>query len=131
MNDYQMNNEFLKSVMEGMGVQPTDNMLDNWNTIMNFVPSSPGIGSNFGGDNIKLTFKEMTGGNPYEIEVPENMPLKDALYEFGKKANLSEDVINKCQFLCGGQIFSVKTNGTVKENKLKKDTPIVLVKDIE
>ena len=131
MNDYQMNNEFLKSVMEGMGVQPTDNMLENWNTIMNFVPSSPGIGSNFGGDNIKLTFKEMTGGNPYEIEVPENMPLKDALYEFGKKANLSEDVINKCQFLCGGQIFSVKTNGTVKENKLKKDTPIILVKDIQ
>ena len=40
-------------------------------------------------------------------------------------------LINKCQFLCGGQIFSVKTNGTVKENKLKKDTPIVLVKDIE
>ena len=131
MNDYQMNNEFLKSVMEGMGVQPTDNMLENWNTIMNFVPSSPGIGSNFGGDNIKLTFKEMTGGNPYEIEVQENMPLKDALYEFGKKANLSEDVINKCQFLCGGQIFSVKTNGTVKENKLKKDTPIVLVNNIE
>ena len=131
MNDYQMNNEFLKSVMEGMGVQPTDNMLDNWNTIMNFVPSSPGIGSNFGGDNIKLTFKEMTGGNPYEIEVPENMPLKDALYEFGKKANLSEDVINKCHFLCGGKVLSVKDNGTVKENKLKKDTQIILVKDIE
>ena len=53
MNDYQMNNEFLKSVMEGMGVQPTDNMLENWNTIMNFVPSSPGIGSNFGVKGVK------------------------------------------------------------------------------
>ena len=124
-------NQFLKYVMQGMGVQPSDNMQENWNTIMNFVPSSPGIGSNFGGDNIKLSFIATTGGQPYEIEVQENMPLKDALYEFGKKANLSKDVINKCQFLCGGQIFSVKTNGTVKENKLKKDTPIILVKDIQ
>ena len=52
MNEYEMNNEILKSVMEGMGVQPSDNMLENWNTIMNFVPSSPEKVQNYRGNEI-------------------------------------------------------------------------------
>ena len=131
MNEYEMNNEILKSVMEGMGVQPSDNMLENWNTIMNFVPSSPEKVQNYRGNEIKLSFNAMSGGNPYVINVYENMLVKDALYEFGKKANMSEDEINKCHFLCAGKNLDVKTNGTIKENNLKNDTQIILVKGIE
>ena len=131
MNEYEMNNEILKSVMEGMGVQPSDNMLENWNTIMNFVPSSPEKVQYYRGNEIKLSFNAMSGGNPYVINVYENMLVKDALYEFGKKANMSEDDINKCHFLCSGKTLNVKIIGTIKENNLKNDTQIILVKGVE
>ena len=133
MNDYEMNNEILKSVMEGMGVQPSDNMLENWNTIMNFVPVNAGYTSNYNynGTNVKLFFNAMTGGKPYEMEFSENIPLKEALYKFGKIAHLSENEINNCQFLCNGQNLSVKTLGTIKENNLKNGAQIVLVNNFK
>ena len=129
MNEYEMNNEILKSVMEGMGVQPSDNMLENWNTIMNFVPSSPEKVQNYRGNEIKLSFNAMSGGNPYVINVYENMLVKDALYEFGKKVKLSEDDINNFIFLFKGKTLNVKTKGTIKENNLKNDDTIICGKD--
>ena len=133
MNNYQIQNEILKSVMEGMGVQPSDNMMENYNTIMNFVPDYSGniSGFNYDGEKIKLVFNAMTGGNPFEMIFSENMLLKDALVKFGRAANLSDDEINNCQFLCDGKNISVKTKGTIKENNLKNGVQIVLVNNIK
>ena len=127
-NSYEMQNDFLKYVMEGMGVQPSDNMLQNWDTIMNFVPTSDANISSLNSRKIKLVFSNTLGGNKIDIDCTENMPLKEALIKFGMKANISEEELNKCQFLCEGKNISVKTLGTIAENNLKNGSQIVLVK---
>ena len=130
MNDYQMNNEFLKSVMEGMGVQPTDNMLDNWNTIMNFVPNYSGNyapASNINGPIVKLIFEYMNGGDKIEVDCQESTLLKDALINFARRANITDESLNNISFLSDGRNLNFNTQGTIKSNNLKNGSKIVVV----
>ena len=62
MNSYQFNNEILKSVMEGMGETPSDNMMENWNRIMNFVPD-------YSGDIYVLTDKYSASCSEYSLAI--------------------------------------------------------------
>ena len=130
MNSYQFNNEILKSVMEGMGETPSDNMLENWNKIMNFVPDYSGDVSNltFKGDKIKLIFEPMSGGGPYEIICNEDMPLKEAFLKFAQIAKIPINDINKNSFLCGGKNMTINQEGTIKENNLKNESKIIFAK---
>ena len=125
-----MDNQFLKYVMEGMGVQPTDNIQENWNTIMNFVPSysgNPDPNSNINGPIVKLIFEYVKGGNPIELDCPETMLLKDAFTNFARRANLSNEYLNKVYFLCDGRKFHLNDKGTIKSNNLKNGSKIVVV----
>ena len=125
-----MDNQFLKYVMEGMGVQPTDNIQENWNTIMNFVPSysgNPAPNSNINGPIVKLTFKSGKGGNPIELDCPETMLLKDVFTKFARKANLSNEHLNNIQFLCDGRNLHLNEQGTIKSNNLKNGSKIVVI----
>ena len=125
-----MDNQFLKYVMEGMGVQPTDNIQENWNTIMNFVPSysgNPDPNSNINGPIVKLTFKSGKGGNPIELDCPETMLLKDVITKFARKANLSNEYLNNVYFLCNGRKLDLNKQGTIKSNNLKNGSQIVVV----
>ena len=130
MNSYQFNNEILKSVMEGMGETPSDNMLENWNKIMNFVPDYSGDVSSltFKGNKIKLIFEPMSGGVPYEIICNEDMPLKEAFLKFAQIAKIPINDINKNSFLCGGKNMNINTEGTIKENNLKNESKIIFAK---
>ena len=130
MNSYQINQEILKSVMEGMGETPSDNMMENWNRIMNFVPDYSGDMSNYtqSGNKIKLIFEPMAGGGPYEIVCNEDMPLKEAFLKFGQVAKIPINDINNNSFLCGGKNMNINTKGTIKENNLKNDSKIVFAK---
>ena len=125
-----MDNQFLKYVMEGMGIQPTDNIQENWNTIMNFVPSysgNPDPNSNINGPIVKLTFEYVKGGNPIELDCPETMLLKDAFTNFARRANLSNEYLNKVYFLCDGRKFHLNDKGTIKSNNLKNGSKIVVI----
>ncbi len=125
-----MDNQFLKYVMEGMGVQPTDNIQENWNTIMNFVPSysgNPDPNSNINGPIVKLIFEYVKGGNPIELDCPETMLLKDAFTNFARRANLSNEYLNKVYFLCDGRKFHLNDKGTIKSNNLKNGSKIVVI----
>ena len=125
-----MDNQFLKYVMEGMGVQPTDNIQENWNTIMNFVPSysgNPDPNSNINGPIVKLIFEYVKGGNPIELDFPETMLLKDAFSNFARRANLSNEYLNKVYFLCDGRKFHLNDKGTIKSNNLKNGSKIVVI----
>ena len=125
-----MDNQFLKYVMEGMGVQPTDNIQENWNTIMNFVPSysgNPDPNSNINGPIVKLIFEYVKGGNPIELDCPETTLLKDAFTNFARRANLSNEYLNKVYFLCDGRKFHLNDKGTIKSNNLKNGSKIVVI----
>ena len=125
MNNYDLDQEFLKSVMEGMGEQPSENMLQNWDTIMNFVPTSAGNNIDVVGNEITITFSDTAGGIKYDIRCSENMQLKDLLYKFGNMARIPAEKINTSNFLCEGTIININTIGTVKSNKIKNGCQIV------
>ena len=126
-------NELLKCVMEGMGVQPSDNKDENWNTIMNFVPSFGGVNS--GGNNsefpvsfgtgIKLYFSSSKGGEPLELEFHENTPIKDVFQKYGLYAKLTEEELKKLQFLCSGRNFNINSTGTIKSNNFVNNSKII------
>ena len=122
-------NQFLKYVMQGMGVQPSDNMQENWNTILNFVPSYTADyapASNINGPIVKLIFEYIKGGNPVEIDCSETMLLKDAFAHFSRIKNLSNESLNKITFLCDGRNFHFNAKGTIKENNLKNGSKIIV-----
>ncbi len=124
------NDQFLKYVMEGMGEQPSDNMLQNWNTIMNFVPSYSGNvadASDENGPMVKLTFTYTSGGLEKELECPETMLLKDCLANFARMANISNETLNKMTFLCNGINLNINKEGTLKSNNLNNGAKIVVV----
>ena len=125
-----MDNQFLKYVMEGMGEQPSENMQENWNRIMNFVPSysgNPDPNSNKNGPIVKLIFEYVKGGNPIELDCPETMLLKDAFTNFARRANLSNEYLNNVHFLCDGRKLSLNEQGTIKSNNLKNGSKIVVI----
>ena len=124
------NDQFLKYVKEGMGEQPSDNMLQNWNTIMNFVPSYSGNVANASNENgpmVKLTFTYTSGGLEKELECPETMLLKDCLANFARMANISNETLNKMTFLCNGINLNINKEGTLKSNNLNNGAKIVVV----
>ena len=125
-----MNEQFLKYVMEGMGVQPSDNMQDNWNTIMNFVPSYSGDNrppSHTNGPIVKLIFEYMNGGDKIEVDCQESTLLKDALINFARRANITDESLNNISFLSDGRNLNFNTQGTIKSNNLKNGSKIVVV----
>ena len=125
MNYLDMQNEILKSVMEGMGEQPTDDIVTNWNKIMNFVPSlnstnSYNINNNLSkGKLITLKFSSSKGTN-IELKIGEDTELKFALQEY---LRISGKTVKS--FLCLGKQLNINTLGTIKENGLKNQTIIV------
>ena len=124
------NDQFLKYVMEGMGEQPSDNMLQNWNTIMNFVPSYSGNVANASNENgpmVKLTFTYTSGGLEKELECPETMLLKDCLANFARMANISNETLNKMTFICNGKTLKINTEGTLQSNNLNNGAKIIVV----
>ena len=123
INYMNMQNELLKCVMEGMGEQPSDNMQTNWNTIMNYVPTTKYLGI---GPLITLIF-EKTTGEKTKLKIGHDTPLKDAFFEFGKIAGINEDTIKTTHFLCKGRNISVNTPGTIRENGFKDQDAIVLL----
>ena len=123
------NDQFLKYVMEGMGEQPSDNMLQNWNTIMNFVPSYSGNVANASNENgpmVKLTFT-YTSGLEKELECPETMTLKDCFANFARMANISNETLNNMTFLCNGKQLKINTEGTLQSNNLNNGAKIIVV----
>ena len=126
-NDNNINNS-INNIDKNINDIPSINNINNIHS--NEVSlNSPENVQNFGEKKIKLNFIAMTGGEPYEITLPENMLLKYALYEYGKKVKLSEDDINNFIFLFKGKTLNVKTKGTIKENNLKNDDTIICGKD--
>ena len=124
------NDEFLKYVMIGMGEQPSDNMLENYDRIMNYVPdisSGNNIPSQVGSSKVKLTFNYTTGGQEIVLDLPEQTTVKEALTKFARMANVSDQVLNKCSFLCDGKNYNIKTEGTLKSNNLKNGAQIVVI----
>ena len=125
MNYLDMENEILKSVMEGMGEQPTDDIVTNLNRIMNFVPSlnstnSYNINNNLSkGKLITLKFSS-SKGTKIELKIGEDTELKDALQEY---LRISGKTVKS--FLCLGKQLNINTLGTIKENGLKNQTIIV------
>ena len=125
-----MDNQFLKYVMEGMGEQPSENMQENWNRIMNFVPSYSGNyapPSNINGPIIKLIFEYIKGGNPIEIDCDESMQLKDVFVNFSRRANIPNESLNKISFLCDGRNFDFNSKGTIKSNNFKNGSKIIVL----
>ena len=125
MNYLDMQNEILKSVIEGMGEQPTDDIVTNWNRIMNFVPSlnstnSYNINNNLSkGKLITLKFSS-SKGTKIELKIGEDTELKVALQEY---LRISGKTVKR--FLCLGKQLNINDLGTIKENGLKNQTIIV------
>ena len=125
MNYLDMQNEILKSVMEGMGEQPTDDIVTNWNRIMNFVPSlnstnSYNINNNLSKEKLITLKFSSSKGTKIELKIGEDTELKVALQEY---LRISGKTVKS--FLCLGKQLNINTLGTIKENGLKNQTIIV------
>ena len=124
------NEEFLKYVMIGMGEQPSDNMLENYDRIMNYVPDIS-LGNNIpapiGSSKLKLTFKYTSGGKEVHLNLSEQTTIKDALTMFAREVNMSDEELNKISFLCEGKNYTINSKGTLKSNNLNNGAQIVVI----
>ena len=124
------NEEFLKYVMMGMGEQPSDNMLENYDKIMNYVPDlslENNIPLQAGGSKIRINFNYTSGGKEIVLDLSEHTTIKEALTRFARMANMSDEKLNKCTFLCGGKHYNIKTEGTLKTNDLNNGAQMIVV----
>ena len=127
--NFNMQNEILKSVLEGMGEQPSDDMEENWNSIMNFdanLQTSKCNNNNLNkGKLITLTFSPVSGGQK-ELKIGEDTQMKILFEEYIKISGINTD-IKKIFFLAQGKTFDVNTAGTIKENGLKDKYKLIVL----
>ena len=129
MMNYNMQNELLKAVLEGMGEEASEDISANYDAIFNYVPNI-GTSGNYNnslgiGKIITLCFAEMSGGEK-KMEIGEDTPLKEAFYEYGKICGISNEEIKKFNFLCDGKLLNVNSKGTIKGNNIKEGKTIVV-----
>ncbi len=117
--NFNMQNEILKSVLEGMGEQPSDDMEENWNSIMNFDENLNK------GKLITLIFSPVSGGHK-ELKIGEDTPMKILFEEYIKISGINTD-IKKIFFLSHGKTFGVNFPGTIKENGLKDKYKLIVL----
>ena len=128
MNYFNMQNELLKCVMEGMGEQPKNDYKENLNFIMNYVPFDYGSTSNVGKGNLMtLTFKNNAlGGGDTTMRIGEDTELKVVFEEYSRKKNIN---VNNHIFLYNGNKYNVNTcTGTLKSNDFRENIPILVYK---
>ena len=126
MNYFNMQNELLKCVMEGMGEQPKNTYKENLEYIMNYVPFDYGNSSSVGtGNLITLSFRSDSLGET-KIKIGEDTELKQVFQEYGRINNISNN-INKYTFVCQAKPYNVNSTGTPKSNNFKENIPIVVL----
>ena len=126
MNYFNMQNELLKCVMEGMGEQPKNDYKENCNFMMNYVPCDYGSKSNVGKGNLMtLIFRNNVLGGDTTMKIGEDTELKLVFEEYARKKNIN---VNNHNFLYNGKNYNVNTcTGTLKSNDFKENTPIVVI----
>ena len=127
-NEIQEEQEFLKYVLEGMGEKASDDFNENFDKIMNYVPSFdsdkyitfPGCSGKF----ITVRF-ETNNSIKTELTVPEDAKLKDVFVEYGKKLKLNN--LNNVHFLANGQQLSKSSEETLKNKNIDNNITIVVL----
>ena len=127
-NEIQEEEEFIKYVLEGMGEESSNNLNDDIDKIMNYVPSFdsdkyiifPGCTGKF----VTVRFRK---GNGIQIEltVPDDSKLKDVFNEYRKKRKLNN--LNNVHFLVHGQQLSKNSEEKLKNLNIDDNTPIVVI----
>ena len=73
-----------------------------------------------------LVFKPMSGERTYDIECQENTLLKDVFKRLAQVAGFTPEKLNKMSFLCEGQNFNIKSEGTVKSKNLHNRAQVII-----
>ena len=127
-NEIQEEHEFIKYVLEGMGEESSDNLIDDMDIIFNYVPSFdsdkyitfPGCTGNF----TTVRFRQ-GNGIPTELTVPEDAKLKDVFNEYRKKLKLND--LNKVHFLVHGEQLNKNSEETLINKNIDANTVIVVI----
>ena len=127
MNYFNMQNELLKCVFEGMGEQPKNSYKESLEYLMNYVPKlDESYTSNIGqGRMITLTFKSDLSSD-MKLKIGEDTPLRVVFQEYGRINGINN--INHYYFLCHGNRYRIDSPGTPKSNNFQENTPIVVNK---
>ena len=122
-----------KNIIKGMGIEPSKNKYINWNTIFNFVPkysgeSNDGInGFDSNEKKIILNFQCAEGIYNYQLKFNESTPLKEVFQSYANHKGISNDVLKKTSFMFAATQYSIKSEGTIKENNFKSGQPIIVI----
>ena len=128
-NKIKEEHELIKCVLEGMGEESSDNLDDDFDKIMNFVPSFDSdkyiTFSGCTGKFITVKFQSSINNIKTELTVPEDAKLKDVFIEYGKKLKLNN--INSVYFLINGQKLNKNSEETLKDKNIDDKSPIVVI----
>jgi hypothetical protein len=123
-NEIERRKEFLKSVFEGMGEKSSGDIEEDWDTLINYIPSKYCMISGCSGKFITIQFKKE---NEFiKLTVPDDAKLKDVFNEYIKEQNL--DDVNNYYFLYNGERLGNNSEEKLKEKNFHEKSVITVVK---
>ena len=121
-NEIEKRKDFLKSVFEGIGEKSSGDIEEDWDTLMNYIPSKYCMISGCSGKFITIQFKK--GNDLTKLTVPEDAKLKDVFNEYIKDQNLND--INNFYFLCNGEKLRNNSEEKLKEKNIQEKSVITV-----
>ena len=124
-----LDDEILRCVMQGMGVQPTNDPIQNLDIIMNYVKfddypvNMPGCT----GEVWNISFNT-TKGIKIDIAFRSDAKVKDVIRIYLEKFGLhvSDTVLNKIRFVYNAKLLDINSEQQIKNANFKNDAQIVV-----
>ena len=122
-NEIERRKDFLKSVFEGMGEKSSGDIKEDWDTLINYIPSKYCMISGCSGKFITIRFKKEN--DFVKLTVPEDAKLKEVFNEYIKEQNLND--VNNFYFLCNGERLGNNSNEKLREKNIEDKSVITVV----
>ena len=76
---------------------------------------------------IILNFQCAEGIYNIQLKFNESTPLKEVFQSYANHKGISNDVLKKTNFMFAATQYSIKSEGTIKENNFKSGQPIIVI----
>ena len=124
-NTIERRKNFIQNVFEGMGEKTSGNLEEDWDTLINYIPSKYCLIRGCSGKFITIKFKK--ANDTIDLTVPEDAKLKDVFIEYIKEQKLND--VNTYCFLCNGEKLENNSEVKLMERNIQ-DKSVITVVDV-
>ena len=125
-----LDEEILRCVMQGMGVEPTNDPFQNLDIIMNYVKFDDNYSVNMPGCTGEIWNISFGTTKGVKINIPfrNDAKVKDIIRVYLEKFGLHavSDVLNRIRFVYNAKLLNINSEQQIKNVNLKNDAQIVV-----